>query len=147
MVFDTMVCLEGLFCLLLEKNGYICSPESGALDEWLSQRSAKPFTAVRIRQAPQNRMATDGRHSILRCGLRVSRYAVLILYSTSYIENTPQLVSSNPHPVPLYATHYTLKTNLVPLGNQSSAEALRPFVHLCLSLNPKAILRQLAHTS
>ena len=25
---------------------------SGALDEWLSQRSAKPSTAVRIRQAP-----------------------------------------------------------------------------------------------
>ena len=24
----------------------------GALDEWLSQRSAKPSTAVRIRQAP-----------------------------------------------------------------------------------------------
>ena len=27
---------------------------NGALDEWLSQRSAKPRTAVRIRQAPQN---------------------------------------------------------------------------------------------
>ena len=27
--------------------------EKGALDEWLSQRSAKPSTAVRIRQAPQ----------------------------------------------------------------------------------------------
>ena len=26
----------------------------GALDEWLSQRSAKPSTAVRIRQAPLN---------------------------------------------------------------------------------------------
>ena len=26
--------------------------EFGALDEWLSQRSAKPSTAVRIRQAP-----------------------------------------------------------------------------------------------
>ena len=25
----------------------------GALDEWLSQRSAKPSTAVRIRQAPR----------------------------------------------------------------------------------------------
>ena len=25
---------------------------NGALDEWLSQRSAKPSTAVRIRQAP-----------------------------------------------------------------------------------------------
>ena len=27
--------------------------KNGALDEWLSQRSAKPSTAVRIRQAPQ----------------------------------------------------------------------------------------------
>ena len=27
---------------------------NGALDEWLSQWSAKPCTAVRIRQAPQN---------------------------------------------------------------------------------------------
>ena len=27
----------------------------GALDEWLSQRSAKPSTAVRIRQAPLKR--------------------------------------------------------------------------------------------
>ncbi len=26
---------------------------NGALDEWLSLRSAKPSTAVRIRQAPQ----------------------------------------------------------------------------------------------
>ena len=28
----------------------------GALDEWLSQRSAKPSTAVRIRQAPQRKV-------------------------------------------------------------------------------------------
>ena len=27
----------------------------GALDEWLSHRSAKPCTAVRIRQAPRNK--------------------------------------------------------------------------------------------
>ena len=27
--------------------------EQGALDEWLSLRSAKPSTAVRIRQVPQ----------------------------------------------------------------------------------------------
>ena len=31
--------------------------EKGALDEWLSQRSAKPSTAVRIRQAPQKKTA------------------------------------------------------------------------------------------
>ena len=30
--------------------------EKGALDEWLSQRSAKPSTAVRIRQAPQKQL-------------------------------------------------------------------------------------------
>ena len=28
----------------------------GALDEWLSQRSAKPSTAVRIRQAPLSKV-------------------------------------------------------------------------------------------
>ena len=28
----------------------------GALDEWLSQRSAKPSTAVRIRQAPHRKV-------------------------------------------------------------------------------------------
>ena len=28
------------------------SKQSGSLDEWLSQRSAKPCTAVRIRQEP-----------------------------------------------------------------------------------------------
>ena len=27
--------------------------KNGSLDEWLSQRSAKPCTAVRIRQEPQ----------------------------------------------------------------------------------------------
>ena len=27
--------------------------KTGSLDEWLSQRSAKPCTAVRIRQEPQ----------------------------------------------------------------------------------------------
>ena len=34
---------------------YLCSPitKQGSLDEWLSQRSAKPCTAVRIRQEPQ----------------------------------------------------------------------------------------------
>ena len=32
---------------------------NGALDEWLSQRSAKPSTAVRIRQAPLKKCPTD----------------------------------------------------------------------------------------
>ena len=31
----------------------------GALDEWLSQRSAKPSTAVRIRQAPQKKSESE----------------------------------------------------------------------------------------
>ena len=30
----------------------LANKEQGALDEWLSLRSAKPSTAVRIRQAP-----------------------------------------------------------------------------------------------
>ena len=32
----------------------------GALDEWLSQRSAKPSTAVRIRQAPRKFFEKSG---------------------------------------------------------------------------------------
>ena len=32
---------------------FAAQKQQGALDEWLSQRSAKPSTAVRIRQAPQ----------------------------------------------------------------------------------------------
>ena len=41
----------------LEFYEYLCTriSRSGALDEWLSQRSAKPSTAVRIRQAPQKK--------------------------------------------------------------------------------------------
>ena len=43
------------FCQI-KKNDYLCTRKQGnivgALDEWLSQRSAKPSTAVRIRQAP-----------------------------------------------------------------------------------------------
>ena len=33
--------------------------KNGSLDEWLSQRSAKPCTAVRIRQEPQEILATN----------------------------------------------------------------------------------------
>ena len=33
--------------------------ELGALDEWLSQRSAKPSTAVRIRQAPPSKRKAE----------------------------------------------------------------------------------------
>ena len=33
---------------------------SGSLDEWLSQRSAKPCTAVRIRQEPPLEPQTTG---------------------------------------------------------------------------------------
>ena len=40
----------------IKGNYYLCTrlTKQGALDEWLSQRSAKPSTAVRIRQAPQS---------------------------------------------------------------------------------------------
>ena len=45
----------------LKKKCYLCSRktlkrDTGALDEWLSQRSAKPSTAVRIRHAPQKKL-------------------------------------------------------------------------------------------
>ena len=47
------------FCQI-KKNDYLCTRKQGnivgALDEWLSQRSAKPSTAVRIRQAPQSKV-------------------------------------------------------------------------------------------
>ena len=32
---------------------FVIANATGTLDEWLSQRSAKPCTAVRIRQVPQ----------------------------------------------------------------------------------------------
>ena len=45
-----------------QKKSYLCNrnrettvaKKKGSLDEWLSQRSAKPCTAVRIRQEPLN---------------------------------------------------------------------------------------------
>ena len=41
---------------------------NGALDEWLSQWSAKPCTAVRIRQAPQNEFSNfSGTHFLFIC--------------------------------------------------------------------------------
>ena len=47
------------FCQI-KKNDYLCTRKQGNivnhLDEWLSQRSAKPSTAVRIRQAPQRKV-------------------------------------------------------------------------------------------
>ena len=33
--------------------------KNGSLDEWLSQRSAKPCTAVRIRQEPHQTLSDD----------------------------------------------------------------------------------------
>ena len=47
-----------LFFAFKKKCSYLCSRKAiavalGTLDEWLSQRSAKPCTAVRIRQVPQ----------------------------------------------------------------------------------------------
>ena len=50
----------GFFVCSSQKMSYLChrltrtvAKASGTLDEWLSQRSAKPCTAVRIRQVPQ----------------------------------------------------------------------------------------------
>ena len=43
--------LEKLYLPLQTQSGTMCF--YGTLDEWLSQRSAKPCTAVRIRQVPQ----------------------------------------------------------------------------------------------
>ena len=42
------------FAPAMRQQHYCCSSDSGTLDEWLSQRSAKPRTAVRIRQVPQS---------------------------------------------------------------------------------------------
>ena len=52
---------KGALCLFFTKNVLPLSSLNassrlsgvGTLDEWLSQRSAKPCTAVRIRQVPQ----------------------------------------------------------------------------------------------
>ncbi len=46
---------NGVLCLFFTKNVLPLSSQKaiGTLDEWLSQRSAKPCTAVRIRQVPQ----------------------------------------------------------------------------------------------
>ena len=38
---------------------FVIANANGALDEWLSQRSAKPCTAVRIRQAPQESLIDE----------------------------------------------------------------------------------------
>ena len=51
--------------MLIVGNFKICTTfataneKNGSLDEWLSQRSAKPCTAVRIRQEPQEILATN----------------------------------------------------------------------------------------
>ena len=41
------------FATAIEKQTMQRKLKIGSLDEWLSQRSAKPCTAVRIRQEPQ----------------------------------------------------------------------------------------------
>ena len=54
----------------MKKMFYLCNRKrgNGALDEWLSQRSAKPSTAVRIRQAPHNLQKCDPSLRQLRRG-------------------------------------------------------------------------------
>ena len=45
-----------LFVLHKKCLTFVIAKATGTLDEWLSQRSAKPCTAVRIRQVPQRRV-------------------------------------------------------------------------------------------
>ncbi len=46
--------------------------QNGSLDEWLSQRSAKPRTAVRIRQEP--RRASQLWEALFLCVCAVKKY-------------------------------------------------------------------------
>ena len=43
------------FFALAKRKQLFCVRSYGSLDEWLSQRSAKPCTAVRIRQEPRRK--------------------------------------------------------------------------------------------
>ena len=45
--------LRQIFAGKRKMSTFALAKQNGALDEWLSLRSAKPSTAVRIRQAPQ----------------------------------------------------------------------------------------------
>ena len=49
------VCTLNIFCLPLQSQR-----RNGSLDEWLSQRSAKPCTAVRFRHEPLKRLLDKG---------------------------------------------------------------------------------------
>ena len=57
----------------------------GALDEWLSQRSAKPSTAVRIRQAPQSTIP----ESPQRISELFFPYADKFLWRYAFVQATP----------------------------------------------------------
>lgn len=56
----------------------LANKEQGALDEWLSLRSAKPSTAVRIRQAPQPNKRVNNISSL--------SFALIPLH-TNYLQN------------------------------------------------------------
>ena len=61
---------------------------TGTLDEWLSQRSAKPCTAVRIRQVPQKSLSFWGSFIFSGHAVRVSRTLTLTLtdMADNYLE-------------------------------------------------------------
>ena len=61
---------------------------TGTLDEWLSQRSAKPCTAVRIRQVPQKSLSFWGSFIFSGHSVRVSRTLTLTLtdMADNYLE-------------------------------------------------------------
>ena len=59
---------------------------TGTLDEWLSQRSAKPCTAVRIRQVPQKSLSFWGSFIFSGHSVRVSRTLTLTDMADNYLE-------------------------------------------------------------
>ena len=60
---------NGVLCLFFTKNVLPLSSlkATGTLDEWLSQWSAKPCTAVRIRQVPQESLNDEALFLFLWC--------------------------------------------------------------------------------
>ena len=56
-----------LFVLHKKCLTFVIANATGTLDEWLSQRSAKPCTAVRIRQVPQESLNDEALFLFLWC--------------------------------------------------------------------------------
>ena len=81
-----------------KKQSYLCTrkPKDGSLDEWLSQRSAKPCTAVRIRQEPQKALVNQS-------FFRIYTYTITTHYNT-YIKKKSNL------PVALFCDSHRIQT-------------------------------------